>query len=275
MRKKKRESNDKLEQGSFDKYYYYQKSVQGPEGDVIFLKDTYKELRKKSPRTMCEDFCGTFSISCEWVKLGSEFKAVSVDIDSDPIEYGRQNYLSLLNEDEKSRIQVFVSSVLDKALPKVDIVSAMNFSYFLFKKRSELKAYFASAYSRINNDGIFLVDCFGGSQCQQSIEEETEHKEEKFSYFWDQDSFNPVTNEAQFYIHFKRKGEKKREKVFSYDWRMWSISEIREVMEEVGFSKTYVYWEGTTKDGDGDGKFVQTQVGEECEAWISYIVAKK
>jgi hypothetical protein len=32
------------------------------------------------------------------------------------------------------------------------------------------------------------------------------HKD--FSYLWDQDSFNPITHEAMFYIHFKRKREK-------------------------------------------------------------------
>ena len=74
-------------------------------------------------------------------------------------------------------------------------------------------------------------------------EEETEH--DGFSYFWDQDSYDALTNFGQFYIHFKRKGEKKREKVFSYDWRLWSIPELKECLLEAGFEKTVVYWEGT------------------------------
>ena len=258
----------------FDKYDYYQKSVQAPENDVLFLRDTYKELKGRLPQSMCEDFCGTFSISCEWVKLGEEFKSISVDIDEEPISYGREHYFSKLSSDQQDRVQVLQRSVLDPELPQVDIVSAMNFSYFLFKKREDLKAYFANAYRRVQEGGIFLVDCFGGSQCQQSIEEETEHADDGFSYYWDQDSFNPVTNEAQFYIHFQKKGDKKQERVFFYDWRMWSIPEVREIMEEVGFKKTHVYWEGTTDDGDGDGKFVRTEMGEECEAWIAYIVGE-
>jgi len=104
-------------------------------------------------------------------------------------------------------------------------------------------------------------------------EEETEHK--GFSYFWDQDSFDPVTNFAEFYIHFKRKGEKKRKKVFSYQWRMWTIPEIRECMEEVGFQKTHVYWEGSDEDGDGNGEFKRVEQGEDCDSWVAYVVAEK
>ena len=43
------------------------------------------------------------------------------------------------------------------------------------------------------------MDIFGGSECYEANEEETEHDD--FSYFWDQDSYDPVTNEAMFYIH--------------------------------------------------------------------------
>ena len=51
----------------------------------------------------------------------------------------------------------------------------------------------------------------------------TVFEEDDFSYFWDQDTYDPINNFAMFYIHFKRKGEKKIEKAFTYDWRMWTI----------------------------------------------------
>ena len=56
---------------------------------------------------------------------------------------------------------------------------------------------------------------------------------------------------------------------------MWSIPEIRELLEEAGFKSSVVYWEGTDKDGDGDGEFYQVTEGEECESWIAYIVGVK
>lgn len=261
----------------FDKYYYYHASVQSPETDVEFLERVYKEARHEIPEifTMTEDFCGTFAISCEWAKLGDNYKAIGIDLDQEPISYGREHYFTELDEEEKSRLTILNKNVLDKELPKTDLICGLNFSYFIFKQRSTLKEYFQNAYDRLNEDGVFVLDCFGGSKCYEANEEETEYTDDKFSYFWDQDSFDPITNEAQFYIHFKRKGEKKRTNQFSYDWRMWSIPEIRDVLEEVGFKKIDIYWEGTTDDGEGDGHFSKTNVGEECESWICYIVGSK
>ncbi|MBT4761259.1 MAG: class I SAM-dependent methyltransferase [Bdellovibrionaceae bacterium] len=257
----------------FDKYYYYEKSVQSAENDVQFLKKTYKEIKGKEAKSLREDFCGTFKISCEWVKMDKKHTAVGVDLDPEPIEYGKKNYYPELNEEQQSRVEILTENVMATGLPKADIVDAQNFSYFLFKKREDLRAYFKNALKGLNKDGLFIVDCFGGSQCYEPNEEETEHDE--FSYFWDQDKHDPVTNEALFYIHFKRKGEKKREQVFTYDWRLWSIPEIREIMEEAGFKKTHVYWEGTEKDGTGDGVFSKVTNGEECEGWVAYVAAEK
>ncbi len=257
----------------FDKYFYYINSVQNPSGDAEFFRDTYKELKKKPAKTLREDFCGTFAICCEWVKLDKNHVATGVDLDKEPIEYGKKNYLTKLSDEQQSRITVLNKNVLDQGLPKSDIIVAQNFSYFLFKKRDQLKEYFSNCLKKLNDDGIFLIDCFGGSQCQEAIEEETEF--ENFSYFWDQLNFNPITNEADFAIHFKPKGKAKIENVFCYDWRLWSLPELREILEEVGFKKTQVYWEGTDKDGEGDGIFTPTEKGEECESWIAYIVSEK
>lgn len=258
----------------FDKYYYYTKSVQSPDADVEFLRDTYRELNGRLPVSLREDFCGTFANSCAWVKLNKEFVACGVDLDPEPIEYGRKHHLTSLTEEQQQRVKILESNVLDEALPVSDVIAAMNFSYFIFKTRKQMKQYFQNAYRTLNDGGVFILDCFGGSQCYEALEEETDYGD--FSYFWDLDAFDPVTNHVKYYIHFKLKGEReKREKCFTYDWRMWSIPELRELLEEVGFKSTHVYWEGTTEDGEGDGCFQRTERGEECEAWIAYIAGHK
>ncbi len=257
----------------FDKYKYYLDSVQSPDTDVEFIRGCYREARKRDPVTLREDFCGTFMISCEWTKLNPKFVAYGVDLDPEPVEYGRENYLPLLKPEQQSRVHIKLANVLDPGLAKVDVIAAMNFSHYIFKTREGLKMYFKNAYATLNRDGVFLVDCFGGTRCQEANEETTDHG--KFKYYWDQASFDPVTYEAMFHIHFKPKGAKKIEKAFSYDWRMWTIPELREIMTEVGFTKTHVYWEGTTRKGEGDGKFKRAEVGEECEAWIAYVVGEK
>lgn len=258
---------------TYDKYYYYNKSVQSADVDVKFFRDTYVELKKKKPQVFREDFCGTFKLSCEWVKLDDSFIAKGIDLDPEPIAYGKEFYLPKLKQGQIDRMDIQEGNVLDDGLPKADIIAACNFSYFIFKQRQTLKDYFANSLKSLNDDGIMVLDIFGGSECYEPNEEETEHDD--YSYFWDQDSFDPVTNEALFYIHFKPKGEKKMKKAFTYDWRMYSIPEVKDILMEVGFKNVQIYWEGTDDDGEGDGEFKPVEKGEDCESWIAYIVAEK
>lgn len=254
----------------FDKYHLYHEAVQSPDEDVVVLRKMYRELVKAEPRIFREDFCGTFALSCEWLKLNPQNRAIGVDLDPEPLEYGRQHYLPKLKPLQQKRLQLLEKNVLTSGLPQSDIVVAMNFSYFIFKKRADLKKYFQNVRKSLRNKGLFVVDIFGGSLCADKNEEVTRYK--NFSYFWDQASFDPIDHRAQFYIHFKLPGKPRFERVFSYDWRMWSIPEIRELMLEAGFKKTHVYWEGTTKKGEGDGIYSRTEKGEACEAWVAYIV---
>lgn len=270
-----------MNSSDFDKYYYYHTSVQSPEFEADFLVKTFAEVRGYFPKKLREDFCGTYALSCEVAKLKvlqpslSELKIFGVDHDPEPLTYGKDHYESELSEEQRGTLCLQQANVLTGELPKAQLAFALNFSYFIFKKREVLKQYFQNAYNSLEKDGVLVLDCFGGSDCHEANEEETEHEDEGFSYFWDQDSFNPVNNHAQYYIHFQREGEEKREKVFSYDWRLWSIAEIREILAEVGFVKSHVYWEGTDEDGEGDGNFSRTEVGEDCESWVSYLVAEK
>jgi SAM-dependent methyltransferase len=206
------------------------------------------------------------------VKFNPRHIAYGLDIDPEPMTYGHQHHAERLTSDQKKRLHIIEQDVLSPGLPSVDIAVAMNFSYFCFKTRPLLKKYFENVYRSIKKDGLFIVDIFGGSQCQGPIEDVNRHK--KFTYYWDQVSFDPISNHALFYIHFRVNG-KKVTKVFKYDWRMWSIPEVREILQEVGFKRTHVYWEGTTRKGEGDGKFKRTEKGESCLSWIAYIVSEK
>ena len=257
----------------FNKYDLYLESVQSPDVDVIFFRKVYKEIKNKEPKVMREDFCGTFALCTEWVKLGKNKQAYGIDLDPEPIAYGRLNHLPKLSESQQKRIHVREMNVLGKDVPHADITVALNFSYFLFHTRNELKNYFKNVNQTLNKNGIFMVDIFGGSACADENEEKTSYR--KFSYFWHQHGFDPVSARAKFSIHFQLKSQKKVEDVFTYDWRMWSIPEIREIMIEAGFKKTHIYWEGTARNGKGNGVFTRTEHGEECEAWIAYVVGER
>jgi hypothetical protein len=257
----------------FDKYFYYNRAVQSPDVDCEFISDCYKELRGRRPQILREDFCGAFAVCCEWVRRHKKNRAIGIDLDPEPIDYGKTHYLSQLKSEQQGRVEIVQGSVLTSRVEKVDVVLALNFSYYLFKSRLMLRRYFTMARKGLKPKGLFIIDCFGGKDAQEANEESNKFKD--FTYYWDQTNFDPVSNEALFHIHFKLKGEKKRrDKVFSYDWRMWTIPEIREVMMEAGFKRTHVYWEGTTRRGDGDGNFKRVEKGEECDGWVAYVVGE-
>jgi len=257
----------------FDRYHHYLRAVQSPEADCEFISDTYKELRGRRPRVLREDFCGTFAICCEWVKLHRNNRAIGIDLDPEPLSYGQKHYLSKLKEEQKKRIRLVQGSVLTVSPPKADVALAMNFSFYFFKSRLMLRQYFTRARRGLKRGGVLIVDCFGGQAAMEPNVEKT--KIGGFHYFWDQVSFNPITHEALFHIHFKRQGEPKREKVFTYDWRMWTIPEIRECMTEAGFRRTHVYWEGVNRAGNGNGIFKRSESGDnESEGYVAYVVGE-
>lgn len=257
----------------FDKYWYYRHSVQSPEDDVNFFVQAYRDFNPgHSPIVFREDFCGTFALSCAWVKSHSKRQAVGIDLDPEPIAYGTKNYLSTLSMNEQKRVRILNKNVMSRSLPRADVLGALNFSYFFFKSRTELKRYFQHCRHSLNRRGIFLIDIFGGKACMEVNEDKTDCG--TFTYYWDQSTFNPITHHSQFYIHYKRRGEKRRERVFSYDWRLWTLPEVKDILTEVGFRTVHIYWEGTDKNGDGNGDFQRSEVGDDSESWIAYIVAQ-
>ncbi len=263
-----------------DKYAMYEEAVQDPVDDVKFFAAVFKEIHGVEGRSFREDFCGTFRLSCEWVKLHPENRAIGVDIDDTPLEYGRSHHLRKLQPGQRRRITLLQDNVLAVQRPRVDFIGACNFSYFIFKKRKELKRYFRSTFESLKARSLFIVDTTGGSDCYEANMEwrflKSRTGRHKFTYFWDQKNFNPITNESEFAIHFKLPDGTRLQEAFHYDWRLWSIPELREVMEEAGFSKTYVYWEGNDNStGGGDGIFTRSETGEACPSWIAYVVGVK
>ena len=255
-----------------DKYALYASSVQQPDVDVKFFRELYRELRGRGPKLLREDFCGTFGVCCEWVKLGPDFHAYGRDLNAEPVAYGTKHYLTKLTPEQRSRVKIECKDVLSPGGPKSDLIMAMNFSYCLFKKRTELKAYFANCLKNLRPDGVLAMDCFGGGGVQRPNKERTVHP--RFVYYWEQYDYDPVYNTANCALHFKPNGRKMIKNVFTYDWRVWTIAELRELLAEVGFRKSHVYWEGD--DGKhGNGKFARDENGGREDIWIAMLLAEK
>ena len=254
-----------------EKYLLYEKAVQCPSYDVDFLIDEYTKINKSKPYVLREDFCGTGAISCEWVTRGNKNTAIGVDLDSCPIEYGIKNHYSKLSTKQQDRMQYVQKNVL-QANYKSDVIAALNFSYCIFKSRPLLLKYFKAVRKSLNPKGIFVCDIFGGLDCQQKIEDRVEH--DNFTYYWDCDDFNPLNNECLYKIHFKKKGEKRKIKdVFVYDWRLWTIPELKDILCYAGFSNVNVFWEGDDGEGGGNGEYSITDKVDNCESWVCYLFA--
>ncbi len=254
-----------------DKYRMYEESVQNPEGDLEIINREYFKIFKKKPLLLREDFSGTSLLSHHWVKQGEEYKAFAVDLDPVPLDYGIRNHSSGLSHSEKQRLKIIQGNVLDPFLNKVDVVVAFNFSYFIFKKREDLLNYFKAVKKSIGDNGVFIIDLFGGTEAFQEFEEKTKFK--KHIYHWDCKNFNPITGECLYYIHFKV-GNHKFEKVFTYDWRMWGIPELCEIMKDAGLGVVTTFWEGDDGIGGGNGEFYATKDAENCQSWVTYILAR-
>ncbi len=261
-----------------NKYVLYEDSVQDPESEAELFDRIFKEHRGKKAHTFREDFCGTFILSTEWVRRHKKNQAWGLDIDPVPLDFGFKNHFPKLNKDEQERLHILKKSVLDVRDPKVQILGASNFSWFIWKTRKDLLTYVRNAYESLTSDGVMICDIQGGFETVQPNKETRDQEMEnglEYTYVWEQKSFDPISHEATFFIHFKFPDGSMKRRAFRYDWRMWTIPEIRECMKEAGFKKTFVYWEGDDGEGGGNGEYNLVQKEENCEAWIAYVVGLK
>lgn len=256
-----------------DIHELYELSVQNVEHEVEFMQETFEGLRGRPARSLREDFCGTASLACEWAKQGPEQHSIGVDIDPNVLAWGRENRVGRLASQDQARVSLIESNVMTVETPPQDIICAFNFSYWIFDTRAMMRQYFERVRETLKDDGIFFVDMFGGSESMEETKEKT--KNDGFTYVWDQAEFHPITHYMRCYIHFKFPDGSKLKRAFSYEWRLWTAPELIEMLNEAGFSKTTVYWEGEDEDGEGNGEFSPEETGDADYAWIAYIVAEK
>lgn len=256
-----------------DLHELYEQSVQAVDVEVEFLDKTFRELRGRQPLSFREDFCGTASAACEWVRSDDQRTAVGVDNDKDTLDWGRANRVARLPKAAQARIELLLADVRNVETPKVDIAAAFNFSYFLLKERADLLAYFRSLRETLNDDGVLFLDCFGGPEAITPQKEKTKHK--GFTYIWDQAEYEPATGRMLCHIHFRFKDGSRLKKAFTYDWRLYTLPELRDLLLEAGFSAVRVYWEGEDEDGEPNGEYAESATGTPDPAWVSYIVAEK
>ncbi|MEM9660831.1 MAG: class I SAM-dependent methyltransferase [Planctomycetota bacterium] len=156
-----------------DRHELYQLSVQNVESEIDFVDATYSALRGRPASRLREDFAGTANSACEWVRRRETNSAVAVDLDEPTLEWGRTHNLSKLDDTQRDRIHLACADVREPGPQgqNADIVLAMNFSYWIFESRETLRAYFASVRESLDEQGVFFLDFYGGSEAMTETKE--------------------------------------------------------------------------------------------------------
>lgn len=269
-RKKQRRGTSQARRA--DVYALYQEAVQDPPGDIDLIDRIYRGHFERLPETLREDFCGTAAMACSWVERRASNRAWGIDLDPEPLAWGRGHNVAPLTADQASRLELIRGDVLDVEHGLVDVTVAFNFSYLVFKERSQMLGYFEKSRARLGREGMLVLDLYGGADAQRTLTETREHDD--FDYVWDQDVFDPIQHRALNYIHFEFPDGSEIRRAFRYDWRLWTIPELRDLLTEAGFSRNDVYWEKTDrKTNDGNGVYYRARHAPDDPAWVCYIVA--
>ncbi len=260
-----------------DPHVLYQKSVQSPDYDVPFLASYFRRYAGQPLRVLREDFCGTAAFSAYFVKAHPENRAIGIDLDEATLQWGRTHNVSRLTAGQRRRLTLVHGNVLDPHPAKVQLTVAMNFSYMVFRDRPTLLQYFKRVKASLRPGGMLVLDIWGGSESQVLQEEAREIKNADkdgigdFIFIWDQDTFDPVTHHCTTRIHFRFRDRSRIRNAFVYEWRMWTIPEVTEVMKEAGFQDVHCLWESDNIATGIDG-WRREEKGEADRAWIAYVV---
>ncbi|KAL2894220.1 Xin actin-binding repeat-containing protein 2 [Bienertia sinuspersici] len=177
----------------------------------------------------------------EWLRTDPRRSAIGVDLDLEALNWCMENNVNKLleaslvksshpenlmenvtiqeNEDSAQKIPVenslgSAASVSggnlkkDFSFPGRDIVCAFNYNCCCLQKRKELVAYSKHAFDALSRKG----------------------------YTWEQAEFDAIQRMTRISLHYQlHKPQKKIRNAFSYNWRLWSLPEIRDYLEETGY----------------------------------------
>lgn len=257
-----------------DKYHLYELAVQAPDAEIDFVDATFKKLTGRKGVKLREDFCASAATAAEWVKRRAGNTAAALDLEPKILKWAAKNTMAKLNDEQRSRLKLLERNVLTPGDARgMDIVLAMNFSYWIFQERATMVEYFRQVRESLVDDGVFFLDIYGGWEANRTQSERRRCK--GFTYVWTQEVLHPISGYMKCRIGFEFKDGTKMERAFSYVWRLWTITEIKDVLADAGFSRVTIYWEGDDGKGGGDGVFRPNTKGEDGASFVCYISAQK
>lgn len=253
---------------NYNKHDLYELCVQSPKDLVPLLR----AIHGGDPLTLGEDFSGTAALSHLWVEQ-DQAKAIAADFDKE----------ALHKRGDHDRITKHQCDVRDVNEP-CDVLFVGNFSIGYLHSRNELVEYLKHARSRLEPGGVFICDTYGGETAYRLGGVHRAHPMpggKLCRYTWEQNEADPTTGMVTNLIHFRveRAGviEFELEDAFVYEWRLWSVPELRDAMSDAGFTESLVYAKlADAVDEDGKAYVLPVDDGQEEleESFIVLVVAK-
>jgi SAM-dependent methyltransferase len=256
-----------------DRHDLYQRSVQRPDHEIRFVERVFKAHTGRRPLHLREDFCGTALLCARWAKGGPrERTAMGLDIDRPTLDWGRAHNLPAIGA-AAARVTLLEHDVLAPTRRKVEVIGAYNYSYQVFREREVLLKYFRAAHRSLTDDGLFILDAIGGYEATCSRIER--RRLGGWTYIWEQERYDAIDGGFLCHISFEFRDGTALRRAFTYDWRHYSLPELRDVLLEAGFAGVDAYWEGTNANGEGSGTFHRASRAENDPVWNAYLVARK
>jgi SAM-dependent methyltransferase len=251
----------------FDPHLLYERAVQDPAVELRLLERLLRRRGVAAAR-LREDFSGTALLATRWVERGPERTAVAVDLDPAVHAWARANRVRELGA-AAERLTLVTGDVRQGPRGPFEAVVALNFSWMVLADRAALGGWLRRVRESLAPGGILVMDAFGGWDAQKVLQERRRIGG-GVRYVWEQESFDPITHRIRCAITFELPGRKKPRRAFTYDWRLWTLPEVRELCEEAGFDDVEVLWDVAPT---GSTRYVPRAHVENQPGWLAYVVA--
>lgn len=222
-----------------DRFALYELCAQSPRRDALMLR----AVHGGDATVLAEDFCAAAALSRAWVAFCPRNRAIATDKDAGVLDRCRAT----------ARLTKVHADLLESApgaLPRTsaDVVAVLNYSICEIHTRAALVEYLARARSRLKRGGVFVCDIYGGADAFNTGTAAADFRTPDglaVRYTWQQRSADPLTGRVVNAMHFRvtPPGGKPRtlRDAFVYNWRLWSVPELRDAMHDAGFREVRIY----------------------------------
>ena len=199
------------------------------------MSRTFRKLTGRDGLILREDFCGTAAISLAWARSKRSREAYGVDLDAQTLGWAREHRVHPGREPKvRERVHLVHGNVLDVQTPRRTSPARHEFQLLGIQEAGRASGLFPPRMAGTQAGRGIVFDLYGGTEA--TIESEFDKDiDGEFVYRWEQAEYRPMTNEQVCHIHFLFSDGPSLKPAFSYDWRLWTAPEIREVLEEAGF----------------------------------------